>query len=153
MKDLTLCVVCVILGILLSTIFKQMCGCKNNVEGMHALWHGSEHRGPHAVGPPPGWTVEYDEDTDTWKNPDHWVPISPDLKDIPSWVAKGKERSDQYDADRAQWLKLSEHEKSNLVTKCERDCLKKNKCETVSSTGKLVTDVPCVRACNTWACR
>ena len=34
MKDLTLCVVCVILGILLSMLFKQACGCKNVVEGL-----------------------------------------------------------------------------------------------------------------------
>ena len=34
MKGLTLCVVCVILGILLSMLFKQACGCKNVVEGL-----------------------------------------------------------------------------------------------------------------------
>lgn len=34
MKDLTLCVACVILGILLSMLFKQACGCKNVVEGL-----------------------------------------------------------------------------------------------------------------------
>jgi len=30
---MTLCVVCVILGMLLATMFKQVCGCKN-IEGM-----------------------------------------------------------------------------------------------------------------------
>ena len=33
MKDMTLCIVCVILGIMLSTIFKTACGCRNIVEG------------------------------------------------------------------------------------------------------------------------
>ena len=33
MKDLTLCIACVILGILLSMMFKQACGCKQMVEG------------------------------------------------------------------------------------------------------------------------
>ena len=33
MKDLTLCIACVILGILLSMMFKQACGCKQVVEG------------------------------------------------------------------------------------------------------------------------
>ena len=32
MKDMTLCVVCVILGMFLATMFKQVCGCKN-IEG------------------------------------------------------------------------------------------------------------------------
>lgn len=41
MKDLTLCVVCVILGILLSMLFKQACGCKNVVEGL-GLGEGME---------------------------------------------------------------------------------------------------------------
>lgn len=34
MKDLTLCIACVILGILLSMLFKQACGCKQVVEGL-----------------------------------------------------------------------------------------------------------------------
>ena len=33
MKDLTLCIACVILGILLAMMFKQACGCKQVVEG------------------------------------------------------------------------------------------------------------------------
>lgn len=34
MKDLTLCIACVILGILLAMMFKQACGCKQVVEGL-----------------------------------------------------------------------------------------------------------------------
>ena len=36
MKDLTLCIACVILGIILSMMFKQACGCKQVVEGFNA---------------------------------------------------------------------------------------------------------------------
>ena len=38
MKDLTLCIACVILGILLSMMFKQACGCKQMVEGFNPVF-------------------------------------------------------------------------------------------------------------------
>mgnify|MGYP005648309803 CR=1 FL=1 len=43
MKDMTLCIVCVILGIMLSTIFKTACGCRN-IEG---FVDGGAARGDH----------------------------------------------------------------------------------------------------------
>jgi len=38
MKDMTMCIVCVILGIMLSTIFKTACGCRN-IEGFPPPGH------------------------------------------------------------------------------------------------------------------
>ena len=88
MKDLTLCVVCVILGILLSTIFKQMCGCKNTVEGMHAIWHGGDKVGPPPRNGPPNFGVKPapgSESGPDWSS-DHQISRYPHKKEREEWL-------------------------------------------------------------------
>ncbi len=56
MKDMTLCVVCVILGMLLATMFKQVCGCKNIIEGVKTLpLIDAEPLPPQKKATPPLW--------------------------------------------------------------------------------------------------
>jgi hypothetical protein len=44
MKGLTICIICVILGIMLSTMFKSVCGCKGDiVEGQRTMHDAAEN--------------------------------------------------------------------------------------------------------------